>query len=701
MNILQIVPRLEIGGVERGTVDLARYLTLNAHKAVVVSGGGKLVRKIDEVGARHYTLPVGRKNPFVMIAMVFKLCDIIRRENIDIVHARSRIPALIAFFASRFTQKTFITTAHGQYKRHLMSYVMGWGKYVIVANSVMARYMMENFGVRPNKIRIIPRGVDTRKFVFRLPESKKNKEFTVGMISRLTPIKGHLDFIKAVSMLSRSISKLKVYIGGRRKNEKTDYINQIVLLIKRLALNNIVEFLDETDDVPALLSKLDILISANREQEAFGRVLIEAQSSGVPCVATRVGGIVDIIEDGSNGLLCEPANPQDMARCILRLHKDVTLRDNIAINARKSVEEKYNLENMMQSTLKVYEESMGQMRILVIKISSLGDVILSIPSLKAIRDKYPKAVIKVLVGLESKDALMNCPYIDDVMVCDFKNRDKGFKGALRIAKKLKNEDFDVVVDFQNNKKSHLLGFLTCATLRYGYDNHKFGFLLNRKIRDSGIPMDPIHHQMQVLRLMGIYEVKKELVLYGSDEERVWAGKFLKDNWIKPNSSFVCFNLESSRRWITKRWPVENYIKLATMLAKELSIRVVVTGIDPEDEWNREFFRSAKCKPISAVGKTTLGQLIALIEKSNVLLTADSAPMHIAAAVNTHFIALFGPTDPRRHIPPSNNGGAIRKDMKCGPCYRTTCDRGYICMKAISPDEVFDRIKGVFKAEKFI
>ena len=102
MNIMQVVPKLEVGGVERGTVDLARYLTLNAHKAVVVSGGGKLVKKLDEVGARHYTLPIGRKNPFIMVFMVFKLCEIIKRENIDVVHARSRVPALVAFLAVVF-----------------------------------------------------------------------------------------------------------------------------------------------------------------------------------------------------------------------------------------------------------------------------------------------------------------------------------------------------------------------------------------------------------------------------------------------------------------------------------------------------------------------------------------------------------------------------------------------------------------------
>lgn len=692
MNILQLVPKLQIGGVERGTVDFVRYLTLNGHKAVVISGGGRLVKKLDEVGARHYTLPVGQKNPLMILIMIFRVCGVIKKENINIVHARSRVPALIGFFASRFTLRTFITTAHGQYKKHILSYIMGWGKFVIVANSIMARHMIDNFNVRIDKIRIIPRGADINKFRFILPDDRFHEHFTLGMISRITPLKGHLDFIKAVSIVSRSINKLKVYIVGDKKSAKSEYLNQINLLIKRLCLDDIIELLDETDDVPSMLSRLDVLVSANTEQEAFGRIIIEAQSSGVPCVATRVGGVVDIIEDGVTGFLCEPSSPQDMARKILALYRDERLRNAMAKNARKSVEEKYTLDKMMQSTLKVYEETMNSFRILIIKISALGDVILSIPSIRAIRAKYPKATIKVLVGLESRDVLKNLPYIDEMLVCDFKNRDRRLKGFMRVANILRNEDFDIVVDFQNNRKSHLLGFLSFAPIRYGYDNGKFSFLINRKIKDSGLPLDPIEHQTKILHLAGVAgNIDKELKLTPSREERLWAKKFLKDNWVNPAKPIISLNLESSSRWITKRWPVEYFVELSERLAKEFLVRVIVTGQNPSDERNKKFQESAKCKPIVSVGKTTLGQLIALIETSSLLVTSDSAPMHIASACGTPFIALFGPTDPGRHLPPAKDYRVIKKDMKCSPCYKATCRKGYKCMKAIKPDEVFDAV----------
>jgi len=126
MNVLQILPELNVGGVETGTLDLARHLAKLGHKAVVVSAGGPMVKDIQAAGAVHYQLPVHKKSLWVMFKMVPALAEIIKKEKIDIVHARSRVPAWIAFFACRRTKAVFITTCHGYYKKHLFSYVMGW-----------------------------------------------------------------------------------------------------------------------------------------------------------------------------------------------------------------------------------------------------------------------------------------------------------------------------------------------------------------------------------------------------------------------------------------------------------------------------------------------------------------------------------------------------------------------------------------------
>ncbi|MDD5439366.1 MAG: lipopolysaccharide heptosyltransferase II [Candidatus Omnitrophica bacterium] len=698
MKIIQLLPRLEVGGVERGTVELSAYLAAQGHQVIVISYGGALVKQLEDAGVRHYKLPVHRKDPLTILWMMIRLTGIIRKERVDIVHARSRVPALIGFMATRWTHTIFITTAHGQYRKHLMSHVMGWGRYVIVASNAMAAYMAENFGVRPDTMRVIPRGVDTNRFAFIGPQDKPRKAFTVSMIARMTPLKGHSDFIKACSVLARSLLKLRVVIAGPADTTQ-EYFKQLKLLTKSLGLSDIVEFAGAQEDVTKILARSDVLVVASRDQEAFGRVVIEAQSMGVPVVATRTGGIPEIITDGETGFLCEPGNPTAMAQKIMKLYRDMDTRIRIAKNARLSVESKFTLEKMLKSTEALYYEARDAFRILVVKLSSLGDVILSTPSLKAIRKRFPQGSVKVLVGKTSADVLKEIPFINGTIVADLGGAHKGLLGFLRLGRRLREENFDMVIDFQNSKKSHILGWMSGAYRRYGYDNGKLGILLTNKVKDSGAAMDPVDHQLKVLNLLGINDMDKEPALFPANDDRLWADRFLKDHWMPSAGPLVCMHLEASSRWVSKRWPVSHFVKLSEKLARELSIRVMLTGQNPDDDWNRNFFKHAKTTPVSAVGKTTIGQLMALIEKSSLLITLDSAPMHVAAGVKTPFIALFGPTDPVRHVPPASQKKVFFKKKKCSPCYRPTCEKGYVCMRSISPDEVFQAVKDLLGSKE--
>ncbi|MDO8525813.1 MAG: lipopolysaccharide heptosyltransferase II [Candidatus Omnitrophota bacterium] len=696
MNILQILPSLDVGGVETGTIDLAKYLVLRGHKAITVSGGGRLVRELDSIGARHYNLPVGKKSLFSIILMIKELRDIIRKEDIDIVHARSRVPAAIAYFACKLSAKTFITTAHGYYKKHLMSEAMGWGKYVIVASNIMAKHMVHHFGVPYDRIRLIPRGVDLERFRFREPRERQSPWFVVGMVSRITPLKGHADFIKAIAILSRQIPNLKAVIAGEAPKEK--YKEDLELLIRRLGLVNTIEFLPATNDVPNIMRGLDVLVSATITPEAFGRVIIEAHASGVPVVATQVGGIVDIIEDRKTGLLSAPQNPKDMAEKILELYKNKEMRTALAAESKKRVEAYFNLGKMMERTLAVYGEALERSNILVIKMSAIGDVILSIPSLRAIRTKYPKANIKVLVGIQSREVLDRCPYINDRIVCDFKGKHRGIAGLWRLGKELRGSCFDIVIDLQNNKKSHLLSAISFAPLRYGYDNKKWSFLLNRKIRDDAPHLDPAEHQFRVLKIAGIKTHDKRLELWTSDAEEKRIDRLLADSWMKPSAGLVGINVRASAKWVTKNWPISNIAGLCDHLAREFNIRVVLTGAIEDVYFARAIAAASKAKPLILAGKTGISDLASLIKRFKVYLTPDSAPMHIAAAVGTPCVALFGPTDPARHVAsPKNSIVVIRKDdLKCSPCYSPNCVKNFICMKRITVDEVLEAMRPYLK-----
>lgn len=692
MNVLQILPSLEVGGVETGTIDLARYLVKKGHKAVVISGGGRLVRELDKIAARHYTLPIGKKSLFNIIRMVRAVADIIRNEDIDIVHVRSRVPALSAFIACRITNRVFLTTAHGYYKKHFLSKVMGWGRFVIVPSNIIAKHMVNDFGVPHERIRFIPRGVDLSKFKFRDPKSHTSKIFTVGMVSRITPLKGHAHFIKAISLLYRKIPNLRVMIVGSAPKDK--YKEDLDLLTRRLGLTRTIEFTGAREDIPSIMKQLDCLVSATVTPEAFGRSIVEAQASGVAVVSTRVGGVIDIIEDNKTGLFCDAEDPHDMADKIFRLYQDKRLWEGFVIQGRRRVEENFNLDLMITKTLNVYEEALKSINILVIKLSAIGDVILSIPSLRSIRAKYKDAAIKVLVGLQAREVLDRCPYITDRIVCDLKGKDKGIKGAWNLSGELRKCSFDIVIDLQNNKKSHLLAFLSMAPLRYGYDNGKFSFLLNNRIKNDAPYLDPIEHQFRVLKLAGIKPLDKHLELWpsSSDDEKV--NNFLNDNWIKPAQDIIGINIRASSRWAAKNWPPKYIAELCDRLAKEFNVRTILTGIREDASLAEEIKEAASSKPIMAAGKTGILELASLIKRCKVYITPDSAPMHIASAVGTPFLALFGPTDPVRHIAPSKNYIVIKKDLKCSPCYNPNCMKKARCMNNITVDEVFQEVKNI-------
>ncbi|MCX5693992.1 MAG: lipopolysaccharide heptosyltransferase II [Candidatus Omnitrophica bacterium] len=697
MKILQILPELNVGGVETGTLDLSKYLVRLGHKSVVVSAGGALVKELEAGGAKHYILAVNKKSIISMFKQVPKLVEIIKKEEIDIVHARSRVPAWIAFFACRQTRAILVTTCHGYYKKHFFSVVMGWAKRVIVLSNVIARHMIEDFSVPHDRIKLVPRSVDLEKFKYLDPKKKRKEDFNVGIIGRITPLKGHLHFIKAMARISRLVPRLKIWIVGDALASKEAYKEELQILVRRLGLWHCTEFLGTQRDIPGILEHLDLVVLATTTHEAFGRVVVEAQAAGVPVVATKVGGVIDIIEDGKNGLLVPPADAKCMAEAIMRIYKDAQFARDLAENAYAKVKEKYNVELMVKNTLDVYREVLNNFKILVIKFSSLGDVILSTAALRAIREKFPQNNYKIsfLVGEESKDILLRCPYIDELLVCDLKNKDKGLAGLWNIGRILRKKNFDLVIDLQNSRASHILAYLSGCINRYGYNNKKFSFLLNHTISDQKPAIDPVTHQFRVLKMLGIDLLNNALELWPSNEDQKAIDELLNAQWLSQAQKVVGINISASQRWGTKLWPLEYLVCLCEELGLK-DIRVIITGTASDQAMASMLINSLKnTKIINACGKTNINELAVLIKKCQVFISADSSPLHIASCVGTPFIALFGPTDARRHLPPGKNYVVMDKKLPCSPCYKTKC-RTKRCMMQISPAEVFEAVMKLLK-----
>lgn len=695
MNILQILPAMNTGGVETGVVDLSRKLIEAGHKTVVVSSGGVLVEKLISAGVKHYCLPVGRKEPLTVWRMATKLSQIIRTEQIDIVHARSRVPGWIAWLACRRTGAKFVTTCHGYYSQHFFSRVMGWGCRVIVASQAIGRHMVEDFGLPYERLRFIPRGVDLEKFKFRpqTDEDSDQKTYRIGIIGRITPIKGHTVFIQAIGQVIKTEPdlKLKALIIGDADKGKEDYLVRLKQQVKKLKLTDYVDFLGRRDDIPEVLAELDLLVLPTIVPEAFGRVIIEAQAVGVPVIATRVGGIVDIIEDDDTGFLVPPEDSHSLAKAILRLIKDKRLRQRLIKSGRKNVEDKFTLDKMVEEILQVYEEVNSSLNILVIKLSALGDVVLSIPTIRVLRKYFPGAYISLLIGKNYSQVVRGCSYLNEVIIYHQYKGWSRWKEIWRISRILAERCFDISIDLQNNKSSHLIAYLAGIPRRYGYCKGLTSRFLTRRQVGAKIKISPVKHQFRVLSFLGLDPDKQDtrLELWPSEQDRKYIDNLLKNEWVNNTQILVGINPGSGSRWPSKRWPAQNYARLCQALARR-NIRTIITGTQQEKKLAEDIAMLSDAKPIIVSGRTTLLQWAALIQRCKVFICGDTAALHMATAVGTKCVVLFGPTDPARHVPletlRDEGHIIIRKDLKCSPCYKGRC-YSQRCMKDISVDEV--------------
>ncbi|MBI4355721.1 MAG: lipopolysaccharide heptosyltransferase II [Candidatus Omnitrophica bacterium] len=695
MRILQLLPELNVGGVETGVVDLAKELKHRGHTPIIVSHGGALVEELRRHDIQHVTLPVHRKSPLNVWRLIGQVAQLIRDERIEIVHARSRVPGLIGYFACRRTGAVFVTTCHGYYRPGWASRVMGWGKYVIVPSQVVGRHMAQRFDVPIERIRVIPRGVALRQFAYRAPVERPQQEWTVGIIGRLTPLKGHAVFLRAMARLARTAPRLRLLIVGDAPESKTAYRRELEGLVRQLGLTPHVEWLGTRHDIPAVLARLDALVMASTYPESFGRAVIEAQAAGVPVVATQVGGLLEIVQDRVTGLLVPPGDPVALANAVGEILHQPALAQQLSAAARKRVETAYTLDQMVDATLRVYQDALEVTRLLVMKLSAIGDVVLISPSLQALREKFPRAYLVGLVGPEARPLLQRCPHLNEVLLCHRRGRDRGLRGLLRLAHVLRPYRFDASIDLQNNRTTHLLAFLSGIPHRYGFANGKGSRLLNHRAARPTEPLPPVEHQARLLALLDVRPDPSGLACWTSEEDAAAVESLLQRQWLSAHQRLVGLHPGGSRAWRTKSWDVKSWAELCDALGRE-RIRVVLTGTRDEEPLGRELAKRSHAQPILAMGKTSLPEFAALVKRCQAIVTLDTAALHIASAVGTPCVALFGPTDPRRHLPSDATVTPLWKQVACSPCYRRRCPLPFKqhlqCMTKITVEDVLTALR---------
>jgi lipopolysaccharide heptosyltransferase II len=368
------------------------------------------------------------------------------------------------------------------------------------------------------------------------------------------------------------------------------------------------------------------------------------------------------------------------------LIRDEPLRLRLVQQARRRVEERFSLERMAEETLAVYEDCLTKPRVVIWKLSALGDVVLATPSLRAIRRHFRRSPITLVVGRPVYEAVARCPYVDQVLVVDARRKDRAPAGIVRLARRLQRVGFDCSIDLQNSRLTHLLAWLAGIPTRIGY-HRRWGWLLSRAVPLPNAAMNPVAHQHHLLSAAGFEPDGEAVELWPSelDEQRV--ERLFQRLGVDAAKPLVGIHPGGSDRWRTKRWDLARWAALCDRLAAG-GYQVIVTGHESERTLIGEVLAAANAKPLVAVGQTSLMELACLIRRCAVFVTNDSSPLHVAAAMGTPAVALFGPTDPARHVAPSPTVRVIQHDVFCSPCYSTWCRTiTHACMNRIAVEEV--------------
>src|SRR4051812_21911160 len=327
--VLQVLPALRSGGVERGTIEIARAIVRAGGKSLVASNGGPMAQQLQHVGATHITLPLATRNPLHIWMNGRRLAAVIREHNVDIVHARSRAPAWSALMAAEKTGCHFVTTFHGTYglqndwKRRYNS-VMTRGERVIAISHFIAEHIQRNYPIDLSCLRIIQRGVDLKFFnpfshspqrmislakEWRLPDDLPLILFP----GRITRWKGQDVFVRALAELPHR-QFFAVILGDDAGHES--YRHELERLILKLGLGEHVRIARHTHYIGEAYMLARFAVATSSEPEAFGRVVLEAQAMGKPVIATAHGGPMETVIPDVTGWLVPPRDVRALSERI-------------------------------------------------------------------------------------------------------------------------------------------------------------------------------------------------------------------------------------------------------------------------------------------------------------------------------------------------------------------------------------------------
>ena len=366
LTVVQLLPALESGGVERSTLEIADALVRAGHRAIVVSAGGRLVPSLEAVGAEHVVLDIGRKS-LASLRHVPALRRLFQRERADIVHARSRIPAWLARIALRGAGSAthFVTTVHGLNSPSRYSAVMASGERVICVSETVRAHVLRHYPqVDPARLRVVPRGIDPAAFPHApLPDPAARAEAAARhpqlggsgplllMPGRGTRLKGHTDALALLARLRGEGSDVRLWMPGARDPSRARYVAELEAAARDLGLADAVAITMPTAAMPRAYAASDLVLQLSRKPEAFGRTVLEAVASGRPVAGWNHGGVGEQLAEWWPQGAVAPFDEATLA---------ANVAGQLARHAAPAVTMPDTLRAMQEATLSLYVELAGQ-----------------------------------------------------------------------------------------------------------------------------------------------------------------------------------------------------------------------------------------------------------------------------------------------------------------------------------------------------
>ncbi len=358
MRILQVIPELNEGGVERGVVELNREYIKLGIQSYIISNGGKLVNQITQDGGNHITFDVCSKNIFTSFSRVSKLKKLLIEIKPDIIHVRSRVPAWLVFFANKSLNIKVVSTVHGFNSVGFYSSIMQKADAVICVSNSIKEYIQKHYKTAENKITVIPRGIDLELFNpknidnsfiedFKKEFDLKDK-FIISSVGRVTQLKDYETFIKAILLVKKEIPNVKALIVGGVRSDKEDYLNSLKNLIKELNLEENIIFTGSQSKIEQIYALSDVIVSSSKKPESFGRAVAEAICMNKPVIATNHGGVKDIIIEDVNGFFFDVGDDKKLANNILKSR-------TLIFDGYSYISSNFSLENMVNKTIEIYK----------------------------------------------------------------------------------------------------------------------------------------------------------------------------------------------------------------------------------------------------------------------------------------------------------------------------------------------------------